>query len=81
MEILGYDRPHRLHTVVRSSVMEVQGSVTFDEVAGGTRLAWDWHLRLLGALRVLTPVLVLVGPRWERANWLALKDHLEARRR
>jgi hypothetical protein len=81
LEILEHDRPHRLHNVVRSSYMEVDGTLTFDEVGGGTRLAWDWDMRLLGPMRVLSPVLALIGPRWERANWVALKEHLESRPR
>jgi hypothetical protein len=28
-------------------------------------------------MRGLTPLLRVVGPRWERRNWIDLKDHLE----
>ena len=48
VEIAGYDRPHRLHDVVRSSYMQVDGAVTFEEVDGGTRLRWDWTMGLRG---------------------------------
>jgi hypothetical protein len=34
-------------------------------------------MRLVGPIRALTPVLMLVGPRWERRNWIGLKDYLE----
>ena len=79
LEILDYARPHRLHNVVRSSYMRVDGTLRFDEVDGGTRLRWDWDMGLVGASRVLAPVLALVGPRWERRNWVDLKHYLESR--
>jgi hypothetical protein len=79
MTIQEYERPHRLHNVVTSSYMRVDGTLTFDEVEGGTRLAWDWDMHLVGPLRVLSPVLAAVGPSWERRNWVGLKDYLESR--
>jgi uncharacterized protein YndB with AHSA1/START domain len=78
LEVLEFDRPRRLHNVVRSSFMQVDGTVTFDEVDGGTRLRWDWDMDLVGPLRVLTPLLAVIGPAWERRNWLALKTFLES---
>ena len=81
MEVVEYDRPHRLRTVVRSSYMQVDGTVTFEEVDGGTQLSWDWDMGLVGAMRVLTPVLAVVGPRWERRNWVGLKQYMESGRR
>ena len=79
LEILDYDRPHRLHNVVRSSYMHVDGTLTFDEAGGRTRLRWDWEMRLVGVSRVLAPVLALVGPSWERRNWVGLQHYLESR--
>jgi uncharacterized protein YndB with AHSA1/START domain len=78
MTILEYDRPHRLHNVVDSSYMRVDGTLTFEEREGGTRLHWDWDMSLLGPMRVLSPVLALVGPRWERRNWVDLRDYVES---
>ena len=78
LEIVDYDRPHRLHNVVRSSYLEVDGTVSFDAVGDRTRLRWDWDMRMRGPMRVLTPVLALVGPRWERRNWVGLKTWLES---
>jgi uncharacterized protein YndB with AHSA1/START domain len=78
VEIVEYDRPHRLHNVVRSSYLEVDGTVTFDDVAGATRLRWDWDMRLLGPARLLSPVLTLVGPRWERRNWRDLRRYVRS---
>jgi len=81
LEIVEYDRPHRLRNVVRSSYMKVDGTLTFDEVEGGTRLRWDWVMALVGPMRVLSPVLSLIGPRWERQNWVGLKKYMESGRR
>jgi uncharacterized protein YndB with AHSA1/START domain len=78
LEILDYDRPHRLHNVVRSSSMHVDGTLTFDGTDGRTRLRWDWEMDLVGVSRVLAPVLALVGPSWERRNWVGLKDYMES---
>jgi len=79
LEILEYDRPHRLRNVVRSSYLRVVGTLTFEDLGAATRLRWDWDMRLLGPMRLLSPVLALVGPRWERRNWVDLKRYVESR--
>jgi len=81
VEILEYDRPRRLHNIVRSWYMQVDGTLTFEQVEGRTRLRWDWDMRLIGPMRVLSPVLSLVGPNWERRNWEGLKQYMESGRR
>lgn len=81
LTILEYDRPRRLHNVVESSYMRVDGTLTFEEVEGGTRLRWDWDMDLVGRMRMLSPVLALIGPRWERRNWVGLKEYMESARR
>ena len=81
VEVLEYDRPHRLRTIVRSSYMQVEGTVTFAQVGGRTRLRWDWDMSLIGAMRLLSPVLAVIAPRWERRNWVDLKGYMESGRR
>ena len=78
VELVEYDRPHRLRIVVRSSYMHVNGRLTFEDVAGRTRLRWDWNMGLVGRMRMLSAVLVLIGPRWERRNWIGLKQYMES---
>ena len=78
MEVLEYDRPRRLHNAIRSSYLEVYGTLTFEDTGGSTRLRWDWEMDLIGGMRIMSPVLALVGPRWERRNWVALKQYVEA---
>jgi hypothetical protein len=78
VEVVEYERPHHLRNVTRSPYLHVDGTLVFDETPAGTRLRWDWDLGLDGPMRVLSPVLALVGPRWERRSWVGLKHYLEA---
>ncbi|MFC8502508.1 hypothetical protein ACFUC1_09115 [Pedococcus sp. NPDC057267] len=78
VDVLEYDRPRRLHHRVSSSYVQVDGDLTFEAAGGGTRLHWDWDMRLVGPMRLLSPALVLVGPRWERRNWVGLKHFIES---
>jgi uncharacterized protein YndB with AHSA1/START domain len=77
---LEYDRPHRLHNAIDSSYSHIDGTLTFREVDGQTRLSWDWDMGLVGPMRLLTPLLALVAPAWERRNWVDLKTYLESSR-
>jgi proline iminopeptidase len=81
LEIVEYDRPRRLRNLVRSSYMQVDGTLTFEGVDGGTRLRWDWDMGLVGPMRVLSPMLAVIGPGWERRNWVGLKEYMESGRR
>jgi uncharacterized protein YndB with AHSA1/START domain len=80
LTILEYERPHRMHNVVHSSYMHVDGTLTFEQVDGGTRLTWDWDMALVGPMRMLSPLLALIGPAWERRNWVGLKRYMESGR-
>ena len=81
LEVLDYERPHRLHNVIRSPYLQVEGALTFADVAEGTRLSWDWDMALVGPMRLVSPLLAAIGPRWERRNWVGLKEYVEAGRR
>lgn len=76
--IVEYDRPHRLRNAITSSYMQVDGTLTFADTDGGTRLRWDWDMRMSGPTRILSPLLALIGPGWERRNWVDLKHYMEA---
>jgi hypothetical protein len=54
--------------------------LTFEEVGGATRLRWDWDMGLVGSMRVLSPLLAVIGPGWERRNWVGLKEYMESGR-
>lgn len=77
-EVTDFDRPRRFGSSVTSSSMAVDGTVTFTPVDGGTLLHWSWDMRLRGPMRVMTPVLRVVGPAWERRNWVGLKQYVES---
>jgi uncharacterized protein YndB with AHSA1/START domain len=79
IEVVDYDRPGRLATSIRSSYMDADGTLTFTQVEGGTRMRWSWDMRLRGAMRVLSPLLSAIGPRWEYRNWAGLKQFMENR--
>jgi uncharacterized protein YndB with AHSA1/START domain len=78
VEIMDYDRPRRLTTSIRSSYLDVDGTLTFDPADGGTRMRWSWSMRLHGAMRVMSPVMRAIGPRWEQRNWAGLKQLMES---
>ena len=54
--------------------MHVDGKLAFDDVSGPTRLGWDWNMELVGPTRLLSPVPAVIGPAWERRNWVGLKS-------
>jgi len=78
VEIVDYDRPRRLATSIRSSYLDVDGTLTFSQADGGTRMRWSWNMRLRGPIRVLSPVVRIIGPRWEHRNWTGLKQFMES---
>ncbi|MGN6575286.1 MAG: SRPBCC family protein [Nocardioides sp.] len=80
MVIAEYAPPRRLRNLVTSGYLRVDGVLDFEEADGGTRLRWDWDMSLVGPMRLLSPLLALVGPRWERRNWVGLKDYVESAR-
>lgn len=78
VEFTGYERPRRLASVTRSSMMETEGALSFDSVLGGTRMRWSWDVRPRGALRLMAPLVGVIGRRQEQQIWGNLKRLLEA---
>ena len=78
VEFTGFERPRRLASVTRSSMMVIEGALTFESVPPGTRMRWSWDVRPRGAMRVLTPFVGAIGRRQERGIWGALKRLLES---
>lgn len=77
IEWTAFDRPGRLGSSTHLSTMDIDGALTFEEVPGGTRMRWAWDLRPRGVLRLLGPVVTVMGRRQERAVWAGLKRVLE----
>ena len=78
VEFTGYERPRRLASVTRSSMMETEGALTFESVPGGTRMRWSWDVRPRGAPRLMAPLVGVIGRRQEQRIWGNLKRLLEA---
>jgi hypothetical protein len=78
-EITLYERPRRLASSTSMSMMDVRGTLSFEEVPGGTRLRWSWQLEPRGFWKLAGPLIARVGRRQEQATWTGLKRFLEAR--
>lgn len=76
-ELTGYDRPGRLASRTTTEQADIDGTLTFDPVPGGTRMRWSWTVRPKGAVRVLAPVITWIGRRQERVIWVSMKRYLE----
>jgi hypothetical protein len=74
-----YQRPTRLTSSTHLTNIDIQGALTFDPVEEGTWMRWSWTLEPRGMLKLLTPVVALMGRRQERTIWAGLKRYLEAR--
>jgi hypothetical protein len=78
VEFTAYERPRRLASTTHLSTMEIGGGLTFDPVADGTRMHWQWELRPRGLFKLLSPLMAALGRRQEQATWSNLKRLLEA---
>lgn len=73
-----YERPRRLGSRTELTAMQIEGMLTFEPLPEGTRLKWAWNVQPRGWLRLLSPLVTLLGRRQEAAIWGALKRYLEA---
>ena len=80
IEVTEFHRPSRLGSRTTMSSVDVDGGVTFEPLAGETRMSWSWTVRPRGPLRLLGPLIGHLGRRQERAIWTGLKSHLEGSR-
>ena len=78
VEFTGYERPRRLGSVTRSSMMETEGALTFESVPGGTRMCWSWEVWPRGVLKLMAPIVGAIGRRQEQRIWGNLKRLLES---
>jgi uncharacterized protein YndB with AHSA1/START domain len=77
VELISFDRPHRLGSITTSSMMETSGTLTFTPEADATVMTWDWQVRPKGWFRLLGPLVGPMGRRMERGIWTGLKRKLE----
>jgi uncharacterized membrane protein len=78
IEITSYRRPWHLATSLHSSAMDIDGTMTFEAVPGGTRMRWSWDLKPRGIFQLFAPLIRRSGQRLEDDNWQNLKDYLES---
>jgi uncharacterized protein YndB with AHSA1/START domain len=81
IEVTGYERPHRLVSTTHMSSMNIEGTLTFDPVPGGTLMEWSWNVEPLGILKAMGPLVARMGRRQEQTIWTGLKHVLEEDRR
>ena len=79
VEFTDFERPRRLGSVTRSSMMETTGGLTFESISAGTRMCWSWDVRPRGAMKLMAPLIGTIGRRQERGIWGSLKRLLESR--
>jgi uncharacterized membrane protein len=72
-----YERPRRLASSIRMAAADIQGSLTFDPIAGATRMRWSWEVKLRGRYRLVAPLVAYLGRRGEQATRAGLKRFLE----
>jgi carbon monoxide dehydrogenase subunit G len=77
VELIEFDRPHRLGSRTTSSIMETSGTLTFAADGEGTMMGWDWQVRPKGWMRMLGPLSGPLGGRMERRIWTSMKRYLE----
>lgn len=78
IECTAYERPRRLASSTRLARMNIRGALTFNPVPDGTQMRWSWELDTRGILKLLTPLVVMMGRRQEQTIWAGLKHYLEA---
>jgi len=77
VEVIDYERPHRLGSRTRSPMMNTTGALTLEAEGEDTLLSWDWQVRPKGWIRAMGPLFLLLGGRMERKTWKGLKQKLE----
>lgn len=78
IEFIKFERPHRLGSRTTMPGMVILGELTFEAVGDATRMRWAWDMQPAGAMRLIKPLITLMGRRQEREIWTSLKHCLEA---
>jgi len=78
IEFTTFDRPTRLGSHSTANGMNMDGELAFEPVGESTRMTWEWDVRPTGAMRLLSPIITMIGRRQEGRIWSALKLHLES---
>jgi Polyketide cyclase / dehydrase and lipid transport len=65
IEVTDYQRPSTFGSRTTMSSVEVDGGLTFEPVAGATRMRWSWEVSPRGPLRLFGPLVARLGRRQE----------------
>ena len=77
IETTQFDPPRILTSSTTLRNMTIHGTLEFSPEGEGTRMRWSWQLEPTGLLRMLRPVVYLLGRRQEKRIWTGLKELLE----
>ncbi|WP_404382306.1 SRPBCC family protein [Knoellia locipacati] len=78
IEVTGYESPRLLTSTTTMSQLDIDYTLRFEGSGdGGTRMRWSGNVRPKGALRLLGPLVSVMGNRQERRIWSQLKSYLE----
>lgn len=77
IETIRFDPPTILSSLTTLRTMTIRGTLKFSPEGEGTRMSWSWQLEPKGLLRMLRPVVDLLGRCQEKRTWTGLKELLE----
>jgi hypothetical protein len=77
IETTRFDPPTILASSTTLRRMTIHGTLEFSREGDGTRMSWSSQLEPKGLLRMLRPVVDLLGRRQEERIWTGLKGLLE----
>jgi hypothetical protein len=77
IETTRFDPPRILSSSTTLRNMTIHGTLEFSPEGEGTRMSWSWQLEPKGLLRMLRPVVDLLGRRQEKRIWTGLKGLME----
>jgi hypothetical protein len=63
--------------LIKPVATKTEGTLTFDAVAGGTRMRWAWDVETRGVLKLMSRIVARAGERQEETMWGNLKHLLE----
>ena len=78
IEFTTFERSTRLGSHSVANGMTMDGELAFEAVGESTRMTWEWDVHPAGAMRLLSPIVTMIGKRQEDRIWSALKLHLES---
>jgi hypothetical protein len=79
LRVTHYLRPREIGSSALVDGAGIEGELRFSPEDSGTRLRWAWEIEPHGALRLIGPLLGVLGRRQEERVCAALRDHLEQR--